>query len=310
MKLLFLIDPIETLHPEKDTSFALMLAAQEKGYTLFYALISELLFHEGEVKAPLKPIQLSDKTTPHFKTNPPELGKLSEMDAIFMRKDPPVGTAYLHACQLLDLIDSKKTKIINRPSSLIRYNEKLSTFLFPELTPPTLVSADFARIKAFVEQEKVCIAKPIDEMGGRNVFKLSSEDPNLAVIIHFLSQNGNKPFITQRFLPEIRDGDKRILVIKGKALPYALARLPLSGSIRANLAAGGKSECRELSASDRLICDRVSGFLIEKGLDFVGLDVIGDRLTEINITSPTCLREIENARQENFSHSILDTLLK
>jgi len=226
-----------------------------------------------------------------------------------MRKDPPVNSAYIHATQILEFAENQGVRVINKPQSLREYNEKMMIHFFEDLYPETLISARQEDIKNFINTNKTIICKPLDEMGGKNIFKITKTDLNKNVILETLTNYGKQHIVCQRYLPEIKHGDKRILMVKGKPLPYALARLPKAGETRANLASGGMAKGLKLSKRDHEICEILSPFLREKELDFVGLDVIGTYLTEINITSPTCVRELEKIYKINFSKQILDALI-
>jgi glutathione synthase len=233
---------------------------------------------------------------------------LAELDVILMRKDPPFDTEFIYATYMLERAEAEGTLIVNHPQSLRDANEKLFTAWFAELTPETLVSRSPAKLRQFYAEHRDIILKPLDGMGGASVFHITPGDTNLSVIIETLTQHGSRYAMAQKFIPEIREGDKRILVVDGEPIPYCLARIPASGETRGNLAAGGRGEARALSESDRRIAEAVAPVLKEKGLYFVGLDVIGDKLTEINVTSPTCIREIEAAFDINISGKMMDSI--
>lgn len=309
MKLAVIMDPIHTIKPYKDTSFALMLAAQALGAELYYCEISDLFIENNLPNAFFKKITVHDKLENFFEIKNESIERLDSMNVILMRKDPPINTAYLHATQILDLTDQQHTRIINHPKSLLNFNEKLTIHAFPTLCPPTVVSAKIDKIISFIKTNHSVICKPIDEMGGKNVFKIEANDPNTQVILEFLTHHETRQMICQKFIPDISQGDKRILMINGEPLPYALARIPAKGSVRGNLAAGGQGKGNALDEHDLKICQAVSPFLKQHGLYFVGLDVIGRYLTEINVTSPTCLRELENIYQIPFSKQIMESLL-
>lgn len=235
---------------------------------------------------------------------------LHELDVILMRKDPPFDTEYIYATYILERAEVKGTLVVNKPQSLRDCNEKLFTAWFSELTPDTLVSRSAAHIRKFHQQHGDIILKPLDGMGGASIFRVKQDDPNLSVIIETLTEHGSRFCMAQNFLPAIKDGDKRILVVDGEPVPYCLARIPAQGETRGNLAAGGRGEARPLSESDWKIARAVAPTLKEKGLIFVGLDVIGDRLTEINVTSPTCAREIEAAFPISITGMLMDAIEK
>jgi glutathione synthase len=233
---------------------------------------------------------------------------LSELNVILMRKDPPFDTEYIYATYMLERAEDAGTLIVNKPQSLRDANEKLYTSWFSQFTPKTLVSRDAKRLKAFYQQEQDVILKPLDGMGGASIFRLKPEDPNVSVILETLTAHGSQYAMAQRYIPEIVDGDKRILVVDGEPVPYCLARIPASGETRGNLAAGGRGEARPLSDSDWAIAKAIGPTLKAKGLIFVGLDVIGDKLTEINVTSPTCIREIEAAFPISITGMLFDAI--
>ena len=309
MKLAVLIDPLESLHREKDTTLGLLLAAQKNKISIFYMTIEDIFLHNSTPFSYSKKIHLTMHKKKWFEIQKTESLPLSFFDFIFMRKDPPVNSAYIHATQILEFAQNQGVRVINNPQSLREYNEKMMIHFFKDLYPETLISARQEDIKSFINTNKIVICKPLDEMGGKNVFKITKTDLNKNAILETLTNYGKKHIVCQRYLSAIKHGDKRILVIKGKPLPYALARLPKACETRANLASGGMAKGVKLSKRDHEICEILSPFLREKGLDFVGLDVIGNYLTEINITSPTCVRELEKIYKINFSKQILDTLI-
>ncbi|EKD74615.1 MAG: hypothetical protein ACD_44C00383G0001 [uncultured bacterium] len=309
MKLAVLIDPLESLHREKDTTLGLLLAAQKNKIAIFYMTLEDIFLYNNTPFSYSKKIHLTMHKKKWFEIQKTESLPLSFFDFIFMRKDPPVNSAYIHATQILEFAENQGVRVINKPQSLREYNEKMMIHFFEDLYPETLISARQEDIKNFINTNKTIICKPLDEMGGKNIFKITKTDLNKNVILETLTNYGKQHIVCQRYLPEIKHGDKRILMVKGKPLPYALARLPKAGETRANLASGGMAKGLKLSKRDHEICEILSPFLREKELDFVGLDVIGTYLTEINITSPTCVRELEKIYKINFSKQILDTLI-
>lgn len=287
------MDPIQNIRPYKDSTFALLLEAQRLKYEIFYMEQQDLYVEEGEVYAHMQQLQLRDNSQDWFSFLNSSKNKLSALDVILMRKDPPVDASYIYTTQLLELAEAKGVCIINKPQSLRDVNEKLFINWFPQCCASTLVSAASEQLKNFLQQQKDIILKPLDGMGGRGIFRVRENDPNLNIILETMTQQGTTLIMAQRYIPEIKQGDKRIIMFNGEPLPYALARMPAIGETRANLAAGGKGVGIELTDRDRWICEQVGPTLKQKGLFFVGLDVIGDYLTEINVTSPTCLREID-----------------
>lgn len=295
IKLGIVMDPISTINIKKDSSFAMLLQAQQRGYQIHYMEMADLYLLEGQARASTKLLTVQQDPTDWYHFGSEQDIRLSELDVILMRKDPPFDTEFIYATYILERAEDEGTLIVNKPQSLRDANEKLYTSWFSQHTPKTLVSRDAKRLKAFYQAEQDVILKPLDGMGGASIFRLKPDDANVSVIIETLTEHGSRFAMAQRFIPEISDGDKRILVVNGKPVPYCLARIPASGETRGNLAAGGRGEARPLSDSDWAIANAVAPTLKAKGLIFVGLDVIGDKLTEINVTSPTCIREIEAA---------------
>ncbi|MFC0179359.1 glutathione synthase [Thorsellia kenyensis] len=303
-KLGIVMDPIQEINIKKDSSFAMLLAAQSKGYELFYMEMKDLYLNTGEARATAKKLKVTYETHSWFEFIGDHDIALNELDVILMRKDPPFDTEYIYATYILERAEVEGTLIINKPQSLRDCNEKLFTAWFPDLTPPTLVTRKTELIRQFYQTHKDIILKPLDGMGGSSIFRVKEGDPNLSVIIETLTQLNQIYCMVQSYQPAIIDGDKRILIVDGEPMPYCLARIPAQGETRGNLAAGGRGEARPLTESDWALANAVGPVLKEKGLVFVGLDVIGDRVTEINVTSPTCIREIEAA----FDISITDKL--
>jgi len=291
MKLLFIIDSLATLKPYKDSSVAMMRAAHARGHGVFAAQISDLLLRDGQALAACESLDVRPSND-WFTVTATAPINLSEFDAVLMRTDPPVNTNYLLATQLLDVAVTHGARVINRPSALRDFNEKLAILNFPQFIAPTIVSAKIGDITAFLLTHADIIVKPLTEMGGSGIFRLTAADPNRNVILETLTQRGYRPIMVQRYLPEIAQGDKRILVIDGEVVPWALARIPKEGETRGNLAAGGTGHAQALSPRDREIAETIAPWTREHGLFLVGLDVIGDCLTEINVTSPTGFQEI------------------
>jgi glutathione synthase len=287
------MDPIEAITFKKDTTFAMLLAAQARGWVLHYLEQQDLFLRDGEAWGRVRRLQVQDKAARWFDLTGEGERPLAELDVILMRKDPPFDMEYIYSTYLLEQAETRGVLVVNRARSLRDANEKLFTAHFPQCCPPTLVTREPQRIKDFLAEQGDIIVKPPGNMGGASVFRLRQDDPNVNVILETLTGRGRHLILAQRFIPEIRQGDKRILLIDGEPVPYALARIPAPGETRGNLAAGGRGEGVALSARDRWICAQVGPTLRERGLLFVGLDVIGDYLTEINVTSPTCARELD-----------------
>ena len=293
LKLGVVMDPIATITIKKDTTFAMLLAAQARGWELHYFEQANLYAHGNEAFGQARRLSVQDNPQGWFTFHGARELPLAELDVILMRKDPPFDMEYIYTTYLLELAEKAGTLVVNQSRSLRDANEKFFALNFPHCCPPTLVSREPARLKAFLGEHADIVVKPLDGMGGASVFRLRSDDPNLNVILETLTAHGRRLTMAQRYIPEVTAGDKRILLIAGEPVPYALARIPQAGETRANLAAGGRGEGVPLSERDRWICAQVAPTLREMGLLFVGLDVIGDYLTEINVTSPTCARELD-----------------
>lgn len=308
IKLGIVMDPIRDINIKKDSSFAMLLEAQQRGYELHYIEMADLYLLEGQARARTRLLTVEQNPSQWYQFGTEQDIALGELNVILMRKDPPFDTEFIYATYILERAEDAGTLIVNKPQSLRDANEKLYTSWFSQHTPKTLVTRDAARLKAFYQQEQDVILKPLDGMGGASIFRLKPQDPNVSVIIETLTEHGSRYAMAQRYIPEITDGDKRILVVNGKPVPYCLARIPASGETRGNLAAGGRGEARPLSATDLAIAESVGPTLKAKGLIFVGLDVIGDKLTEINVTSPTCIREIEAAYPVSITGLLFDEI--
>lgn len=295
------MDPIGGIKITKDTSFAMLLEAQARGWELFYMEMNDLYLRDGRTYARMRRLYVERDETRWFVFHGEEDAALDSLDAVLMRKDPPFDQEYIYATYLLECAESRGLYVVNKPRSLRDANEKLFTAWFPQCCAPTLVAREPSRIREFLREQGEIILKPLDGMGGASIFHVREGDPNLSVILETMTQHKRRFVMAQRYLPEIRDGDKRILVVNGEAVPYALARIPALGESRGNLAAGGRAEGRELTARDRWIAEQVGPTLREKGLVFVGLDVIGDFLTEVNVTSPTCVQELDKLFGLNIS---------
>jgi len=308
IKLGIIMDPIGQINVKKDSSLAMLLEAQSRGYQLYYMEMQDLYLQNGRAHATMKSLQVQQDTENWYQFGKLLDTPLAELDVILMRKDPPFDTEFIYATYMLERAETEGTLIINNPQSLRDANEKLFTAWFAELTPETLVSRSTDKLRRFYAEHQDIILKPLDGMGGASVFRIKPGDGNLSVIIETLTQDGSRYAMAQKYIPEISSGDKRILIVNGEPIPYCLARIPASGETRGNLAAGGRGEARPLTESDRRIAETLAPVLREKGLYFVGIDVIGDKLTEINVTSPTCIREIEDAFDINISGKLMDCI--
>jgi glutathione synthase len=308
LKLGVVMDPIEAIHYKKDTTLALLWAAQDRGWSLFY-MTPDALFLDGE-----RPMAVARSLTVHrdpshwFDLCEAQDICLTELDICLMRKDPPFDMEYIYATYLLERAEQQGTLVVNRCRSLRDCNEKLFATEFPDCCPTLLVSRDMAKLKAFHGQHRDVIFKPLDGMGGSAIFRAREDDPNVSVILETLTRSGQQTIMAQCYLPAISAGDKRILLVNGEPSPFCLARVPLAGESRGNLAAGGSGRVQPLSERDVWIATQVGPTLKQRGLYFVGLDVIGDYLTEINVTSPTCLREIEAESGLNIADQLLGAL--
>jgi glutathione synthase len=285
------MDPIGSIKPYKDTTLALMLAAQARGWTLLYFELSDLWLRDGAAYGYSRPVKVWDDGKKWHELGAPQILPLGDLDVILMRKDPPFDMAYISATYILERAEDSGALVVNKPRALRDANEKAFISWFPACTPPTLITNNIRELRTFHQEEGDIVVKPLDGMGGMSIFRVNRDDPNASVIYETLTHEG-RYCMAQRYLPEIRDGDKRILMIDGEPMSHCLARIPQEGETRGNLAAGGRGETRPLTDRDRWIASQVGPKLREMGLVFVGLDVIGDFLTEINVTSPTCAREI------------------
>ncbi|MFJ4372826.1 glutathione synthase [Pseudomonas japonica] len=308
VRLGIVMDPIASISYKKDSSLAMLLAAQERGWTLFYMEQKDLYLGAGQARARMRPLKVFANPERWFELEAEQDSPLAELDVILMRKDPPFDLEFVYSTYLLEQAEAEGVLVVNRPQSLRDCNEKLFATRFPQCMAPTLVSRRADILREFAATHGDVILKPLDGMGGASVFRHRPGDPNLSVILETLTQHGHQQIMAQAFLPEIKDGDKRILMIDGEPVPYCLARIPASGETRGNLAAGGRGEARPLTERDRWIAAQVGPSLREKGLLFVGLDVIGDFLTEINVTSPTCIREIDAAYNTNIGGQLMDAI--
>jgi len=295
IRLGIVMDPIQSISYKKDTSLAMLMAAQERGWSISYMEQSDLYLKDGVAIGLMRELTIAWDEKNWYSLGKASEEPLSDLDVILMRKDPPFDNEYIYSTYMLEQAESCGTVVVNKPQSLRDCNEKLFATQFPQCCPPLVVSSKLSVLKAFHQVQEDVIFKPLDGMGGASIFRLRKDDPNVSVIIETLTNQGKTPIMAQRFIPEIVTGDKRILLIDGEPVPYALARVPAKGETRGNLAAGGSGVPQTLSERDLWICAQVKEMVKAKGLLFVGLDVIGDYLTEINVTSPTCVRELNNA---------------
>lgn len=297
MHILFIIDELPTLKAYKDSSVAMMRALQQRGHRLSVAYQPDLFIDQGTVKALCQPIELVIDADLHGNAWWRNTGvaadtALASFDAVVMRKDPPFDMEYVYATHMLEYAQAQGARVFNSGAAIRNHPEKLAITEFPEFTAPTLVSRDMARLRAFHQQHGDIVVKPLDGMGGSGVFRMGVQEHNVGSILETLTQEGARTIMAQRYIPEIVNGDKRILLIGGEPVPYSLARIPMAGETRGNLAAGGRGVAQPLTARDQEIAQRASERLAGRGLLLVGLDVIGDYLTEVNVTSPTCFVEI------------------
>jgi len=293
VKLAVVMDPIQSINFQKDTTLAMLNAAQKKGWQLFYIEQDGLYLEDGKAMAIMQDLSVEMNPQNFFTLGPESRQSLADVDVILMRKDPPFNREFIYSTYILEQAEREGVLVVNKPQALRDFNEKVSATLFPQCCTPVLVSRKKELLQDFYKAQKDVIFKPLDGMGGTGVFRIKPGDPNISVIIETLTEYGTRQIMAQTFIPEISSGDKRILMIDGKSVGFALARLPAANETRGNLAAGGTAKGVELSDRDRWICDQVGPTLKENGLLFVGLDVIGDYLTEVNVTSPTCIRELD-----------------
>lgn len=303
-----LMDPIGAIKVAKDTSFAMLLEAQRRGHALYYLQQGDLAVRDGVPRGRLTPLTVRDDPADWFTLGTPDWRDLRELDVVLMRKDPPVDAEFIYDTMVLELAQRSGVKVINDPQSLRDCNEKLFALQFPQCIAPTLVARDAGQLRRFVAQHGEVVLKPLDGMGGRGIFRVKAGDSNLNSMLETLLDDGRQFAIAQKYIPQISEGDKRILVIDGEPVPYALARIPQGDEFRGNLAAGGRGEGVPLSQRDRWIVAQVAPELRRRGLLFVGLDVIGDYLTEINVTSPTCVRELDKQFGLNIAGQLFDVI--
>lgn len=312
VKIGVVMDPIEHINTKKDSTLAMLRAAWARGWTVYYMTVADLYVRDGVAKAQMRTLQEQADGSSPFTLGEPLDSELAELDVLLMRKDPPFDMAFVYATYMLEMAESAGVLVVNKPAALRDVNEKFAITRFPQCCVPTLITNNAARLNAFISEHGDAILKPLDGMGGASIFRVSQNDPNRSVILEtMLTGHGAtdaEQIMAQQFIPDISAGDKRILVVDGEPVPYALARIPAAGETRGNLAAGGRGEGRELSERDRWICAQVRPFLQANGLLFVGLDVIGDYLTEINVTSPTCIRELDAQYDLNIGGQLIDAI--
>jgi glutathione synthase len=302
------MDAIGTIHVKKDSTFAMLLEAQARGWPIAYMEMNDLFMRDGVPCARSREVSLFDDQRRWHEFGAERTGALADLDVILMRKDPPFNMEYINATYLLQRAEDAGVLVVNRPQALRDANEKLYTAWFPQCTPPTLVTRRYGDIRQFLAEHQDVILKPLGGMGGASVFRLTRQDPNISVVMETLTRHQQEYVMAQRYIPEISGGDKRILMIDGEPVRYALARVPAPGETRGNLAAGASGEGRELTERDRWIAAEVGPALRANGILFAGLDVIGDYLTEINVTSPTCIRELDAQFGINISAGLMDVI--
>lgn len=295
VRLAVVMDPIKAINFKKDTTLAMLLAAQKREWELWYIEQDDLYLEDGRAMAEMQALQVRYDPLDWCTLGETIRRPLAEMDVVLMRKDPPFDNEFIYSTYILERAEQEGALIVNKPQSLRDCNEKMFATEFPQCCPPVLVSRSKSLLREFYHKHEDVIFKPLDGMGGSNIFRIKPGDPNVSVIIEVLTEHGSRQIMAQKFIPQISDGDKRILMIDGQHVGYALARIPAANETRGNLAAGGRAEGRPLTERDKWICAQVGPTLKAKGLLFVGLDVIGDYLTEINVTSPTCVRELDAA---------------
>ncbi|HZH44730.1 MAG TPA: glutathione synthase [Lysobacter sp.] len=308
LDIVVVMDPIGSIKIAKDSTFAMLLEAQRRGHRVHYVRPGGLGLRDGAAVAEVAPLTVRDDPAGWYTLGAWSRVELGAGQVVLMRKDPPVDAEYLHDTQVLGIAQRNGALVVNDPQGLRDFNEKLAALLFPQCCPPTRVSRDPAVLKAFVAEHGQAVLKPLDGMGGRSIFRAQAGDPNLNVILETLTQGGHSLALAQRFIPEIRDGDKRILLVDGEPVDYCLARIPQGDEFRGNLAAGGRGEGRPLSERDRWIAAQVGPEMKRRGMLFVGLDVIGDYLTEVNVTSPTCIRELDAQFGLNIAGRLFDAI--
>lgn len=313
MKIAFCADPLDGFKTYKDSTYAMMVEAARRGHAIFAFEQKDMAIDGGKVVANLRRIRITDDTgsqTSWYEADAPASILLRDLDAVIMRKDPPFDMEYIYATYLLELAENHGARVFNKPAAVRSHNEKLAILQFPQFTAPTLVTSDAARIRAFHIEHRDIILKPLDGMGGTGIFRVRDDELNLGAIVETLTGNGRWTIMVQRFIPDIVDGDKRVLLIGVTVVPFCLARIPQGKEVRGNLAAGGIGVARPISERDRVIADTLTPELVARGLLLVGLDIIGNYMTEINVTSPTCFQEIKQQTGFDVASLFVDTLEK
>jgi glutathione synthase len=303
------MDPIESINPRKDSTLAMLVEAQTRGWTIYYGGLHDIWLRDGQAFGRLTGLQVTDSTTKWFELGGTAVTPLGDMDVLLMRKDPPFDMEYIFATYVLERAEDHGALVVNRPQSLRDANEKAFMAWFPDCAPPTLISRSLEEMRAFITEHRRVVVKPLGLMGGQSVFVTDAEDGNRNVILETVADNGARYVMLQRYLPEIvSSGDRRIILIDGRPVPMALVRIPSQSDHRGNLAAGARAEVRPLTDRETWICERVGPVLRERGLLFAGIDVIGDYMTELNVTSPTGIRELERASDVRVSEQLFDTI--
>ncbi len=308
MKLAVILDPLDEIKTYKDTTYAIMREAAKRGHSIHALMQGDMFLRDGSVSGYARELTLKDDAHDWYDASEPKAAPLQDFDAVLMRKDPPFDMEYVYSTYLLELVEQQGARVVNSPRAVRDYNEKLAIAKFPEFISPTLVARNADEVRDFIREHGDCILKPLDGMGGTGIFRVSPKEPNLNAIIETLMQEGARTIMAQRLIPEITKGDKRVLVIDGKVVPYVLARIPKAGETRGNLARGGTGVAQPISKRDREIAEALGPKLKADGLLLVGLDIIGDYLTEVNVTSPTCMREIEDQTGFNSAALMVDAL--
>jgi glutathione synthase len=308
VKLGVVMDPISEITVKKDSTLAMLLAAQARGWSLEYMELNDLFFRDGVCHGRMRGLVVRDDRQDWFDLGESETRPLSQLDVVLMRKDPPFDMEYIYATYLLERAEQTGVLVVNKPQSLRDANEKMVTAWFPQCCPPTLVTRELSRLYEFLGVQKQIIVKPLDGMGGASIFRVNEGEANTSVIFETMTRHQSRFIMAQRFLPEIRDGDKRVLLINGEPLAYALARVPAEGDARGNLAAGATGVGVELGERERWLAAQIGPAVRDKGLLFVGLDVIGDYVTEINVTSPTCIRELDAIYGLDIGAQLMDVI--
>jgi glutathione synthase len=302
------MDPISGIKTYKDSTFAMLLEAQRRGHEIFYMEPADLSVTDGAASGHMRLLEVRDNTKDWYSLGETTTRELGELDFLLMRKDPPFDMDYIFLTYVLDLAENAGVNVVNRPQALRDANEKFFITLFPQCCVPMMITRSSAEIRAFVAEHGLSVVKPLDSMGGESIFQVRPDDPNLNVILETITKYDHVLTMVQRYIPEISEGDKRILLVNGDPVPYALARIPGEGDFRGNLAKGGTGKGVALTDRDYWLCGEVAPELKKRGILFAGIDVIGDWLTEINVTSPTCIRELDAEYGLNIAGQLFDAL--